>query len=606
MRRTKLVVSALLILMALMPAQGAFGQDFGQLLEAVDKLEANLKSLVKQEAAKRSALQARVDKMSKILGQGTNSGTNGISAQQLTELQQEIKSLRSNLNRLAESVVAQRLQASSGGLAVSPELIKEVEWMKLEIQNLKSLLSAGSPRLASLDGSVSQKGGSSWSPSSRPGPKYSNLRYNDNYSYLDNPANRGNDFFDPLKRISLGTNSDLSFGGQYRFRYESDNNRKLGASTPASQEVYLNRIFLHADLQIANRFRLFTEFKYAGIENNKFAAPAIAHDRPDIENLFVDGWMVSNKAFKFGVRAGRQELQFGKQRLISPLDWANTRRTFDGLRLMSKFSGWSLDAFITRPVKVDPKELNSSDDALLFSGLYSSKKLKGNTLSGYFLVYTKNVPTDLTTGLSGDFEYLTLGTGYDGKGGRFDWSTEAAYQFGGLGGKNVSAYMLALSGGYLYKDHPWKPRLGLSWDVASGDSDPTDNKVGTFHQQFPLGHAYFGWADQVGRRNINSFSVQLSAKPSKTVVTKLNWFSFNLVKKRDALYNAGGKISRQDVTGASGRHVGNELDALIIFKLNRHASFHVGYLHFAPGSFIANTGTSESHNFLYMMLPVKF
>jgi hypothetical protein len=105
---------------------------------------------------------------------------------------------------------------------------------------------------------------------------------------------------------------------------------------------------------------------------------------------------------------------------------------------------------------------------------------------------------------------------------------------------------------------------------------------------------------------MHAASVQLSAHPAKTVTTKLNWFSFNLLQKEDALYNAGGKATRLDVTGNSGRHVGNELDALIIIKLNRHASFHLGYLHFAPGGFIKNTGTSESHNMLYMMLPVKF
>jgi hypothetical protein len=100
--------------------------------------------------------------------------------------------------------------------------------------------------------------------------------------------------------------------------------------------------------------------------------------------------------------------------------------------------------------------------------------------------------------------------------------------------------------------------------------------------------------------------VQLSGHPSKTVTAKLNWFTFNLAQKKDALYNAGGKATRQDATGASGRHVGNELDALLIFKISRHASFHLGYMHFAPGDFIENTGTAEAHNLLYIMLPIKF
>jgi hypothetical protein len=35
------------------------------------------------------------------------------------------------------------------------------------------------------------------------------------------------------------------------------------------------------------------------------------------------------------VRVGRQELLYGSQRLISTLDWANTRRTFQGENLLA-------------------------------------------------------------------------------------------------------------------------------------------------------------------------------------------------------------------------------------------------------------------------------
>lgn len=573
-------------------------QDIGQLLQAVDKLEASLKTLVGQEAAKRSAEIAKLQKQMKALANG----------QPAERDRTELAALRAEISKLSESIGNSSADASQGAdQADNQPLREEIEILKMEIQSLKDQLSAGSVKMASMNASTPQNVSlASGSKAGSPGPKYNNLRFKDNYSYLNNSKNRGNDIFDPLKRISMGGASELSFGGQYRFRYESDQNRKF-SSTPVGQEVYLNRLFLFADLKIVNnRFRLFTEFKYAGIRNNDMPAPAIAHDRPDIENLFIDGWVIRNSAAKLGMRIGRQELQFGKQRLISPLDWANTRRTFEGLRVMSSFNGWALDGFVTRPVNVDVKEFNTPDQARLFSGIYATKKLGGNTLSGYFLVYTKDAPINLATGLSGDFEYLTLGTGFDGKAGRFDWSGETAFQFGSLGDKNISAYMVSLNGGYKFQNHALKPRLGVSWDVASGDKDPTDNKVQTFHQQFPLGHAYFGWADQVGRRNINAVSVQLSAKPSSVVTTKLNWFSFGLMEKKDALYNAGGAASRQDATGASGRHVGNEIDALIILKLNRHASFHLGYLHFKPGKFIKNTGDGESHNMLYMMLPIKF
>lgn len=306
------------------------------------------------------------------------------------------------------------------------------------------------------------------------------------------------------------------------------------------------------------------------------------------------------------MRIGRQELQFGKQRLISPLDWANTRRSFEGFRIMNQFGAWNIDAFVTKPVIIDPDAINQPDQAKLFSGAYASGKVNGNNLSFYFLSLTKNEPVSLLTGLTADNEVLTFGVGYDGKASNFDWSTEAAYQTGTIGTDEISAHMISLSGGYSFKNNPIKPRIGIVYDIASGDNDPTDNRIGTFNQLFPLGHAYLGWADQVGRRNIRSFSVQLSAKPSKFVVTKLNWFNFDLAKSSDALYNAGGKSIRVDPTGASGKDVGKELDAVIVFKPNYHVSMHIGYTHFSPGKFIENTGTSEAHDFFYVMIPMKF
>ena len=43
---------------------------------------------------------------------------------------------------------------------------------------------------------------------------------------------------------------------------------------------------------------------------------------------------------------------YGKQRLVSPLDWANTRRTFEGVRLLTELSGWNVDLFLTEFVRL--------------------------------------------------------------------------------------------------------------------------------------------------------------------------------------------------------------------------------------------------------------
>ena len=75
------------------------------------------------------------------------------------------------------------------------------------------------------------------------------------------------------------------------------------------------------------------------------------------------------------LRGGRQELQYGKQRLVSPLDWANTRRTFDGAKLIAKAGDWRADTFLARLVQVQKYEFNDGDSGRDFYGVYATRKI---------------------------------------------------------------------------------------------------------------------------------------------------------------------------------------------------------------------------------------
>jgi hypothetical protein len=444
-------------------------------------------------------------------------------------------------------------------------------------------------------------------PAQPKGPIYSNVRYEDDYSFLNHDGARGKNPFNYLKKIPLGGKVELTFGGHYRFRFEKDNNRRFGASDPPSQSFFLNRLFLFADMSVGPRLRVFSEFKVAGITGNELPAPATARDAPDIQNLFADVWFFKKETTRVGLRGGRQELQFGKQRLISPLDWVNTRRTFDGVRLLANFPKWKLDGFFAYVVQFAPEKLNSANHSQPFVGVYLQRPLKGKTVSAYYLGLKENDPIIVDSrGIAGDFFYHTIGAAFDGAAKNFDWSSEAAYQFGSFGGDGISAYMLSLEGGYTVAKLGVKPRVALGFDIASGDHAAADDRQQTFNQLFPLGHAFFGWADQVARQNIQALSLLLSAKPHQQLVCKLNAFKFFLDEKRDALYNASGVPSRRDPTGLAGKNIGAEVDAEVTINLNIHASLVLGYTRFMPGDFIKNTGPAKTHNLFYLMAPLRF
>ncbi len=437
------------------------------------------------------------------------------------------------------------------------------------------------------------------------GPKYFNLRYNEDFSYLDSGG--GGDFFDPIKNIHLNDDWRLSLGGEFRFRFESETNKAFGATEPAQDAFAHVRLMLHADLKYRDMFRIFAQGVHAFDEERDLAPRGIDENYFDIQQLFID-FPVSFLDRNWTLRTGRQDLQYGNQRLISPLDWASTRRRFEGFKVFSTGDLWDVDVFVVRPVAVQREQSDHSDEDVIFGGLYTRYKgIPGHGLELY-LLGLEDISSRVNPNFdAGDLTIYTAGARLWGKHGQFDMETEIAGQWGNWAGDTIQAWNFTLNGGYSFADINCKPRVGIGFDYASGDDDPRDGYVQTFNQHFPLGHKYFGWLDLIGRQNIVDLNVNLSAWAiSNKVKAKMAYHAFWLAEERDALYNAGGGVSRRDATGRSGKEVGSELDLSMLWKIDVHSNLLVGYSHFWDGQFIHHTGVSEDADLFYVQYGFKF
>jgi hypothetical protein len=151
--------------------------------------------------------------------------------------------------------------------------------------------------------------------------------------------------------------------------------------------------------------------------------------------------------------------------------------------------------------------------------------------------------------------------------------------------------------GYHAKDLPWSPTAWVYYDYASGDSTPNVGTAHTFNQLFPFGHYYLGWADLVGRQNIQDLNAHLYLYPTKWITLWLQYHNFWLADPHDALYNAAGNAIRRDPTGSAGRHVGNECDTVVNFHLSPRADVLVGYSYLFGGQFLqATSGPTATPN----------
>src|SRR5262249_48537333 len=154
----------------------------------------------------------------------------------------------------------------------------------------------------------------------------------------------------------------------------------------------------------------------------------IEENRFDALNLFVDGLLYNDCEGKLWGRVGRQELLYGEQRLISPLDWANTRRTFDGAKIFYRSKDWDVDGFWTRPVPFAQHVDNDHnfDHPNLdqeFFGLYSNYKGRKDQVMDFYYLRLADYSVN-------NFNNHTFGARWKGKQDCWLWDAEGGYQFG--------------------------------------------------------------------------------------------------------------------------------------------------------------------------------
>lgn len=450
-------------------------------------------------------------------------------------------------------------------------------------------------------------------------PPYTPVRWTENYSYLKNPALRS-DPFDPIKYIPLGPDGFyLSLGGQLRERYENFDNPNFGALPTDDDGFFLHRGLFHADFQLGPVFRVFGQYKFALEDGTDGGARATDADESDIQQLFADAKIPLGGKDSVTLRFGRQDLIYGAQRLISPLDWTNTRRTFEGGKASIVTGASTTDLFWVKPVIVDKEEPNAGDGNTSFAGVYNTTLLPnvlegaGTKLEVYGLALnkTKGPASGVQGPVAVDSDTYTVGARFSSAPKPFDFDVEADYQFGQFDNATISAWSLAAEVGYTCTPAPFKPRAFVGFDIASGDDDPTDGDFNRFNQLFPLGHLYFGYIDAIGRQNVIDvhpgidFTLAEKTSWAQKLTLRAEYHLFWRESTKDGVFNAGGGLLRA-AGGSDESYIGSELDLLLTWQIDRHTQAYLGYSYFWAGDFIEDTGPSEDISYVYAALQFTF
>lgn len=424
------------------------------------------------------------------------------------------------------------------------------------------------------------------------------------YRHLEKPGYE-KDLFDPIKRIHMGDDFLLSFGGSFWYRYMRESDARL---TNTSDSYHLIRSRFHADLWFRDRVRLFAEFLDARSFGQGLTPAPTDVNHTDMLNLFADIKLATIKDGPAYLRVGRQELLYGSQRLISTLDWVNTRRTFQGAKAFWRTPTFDLDAFWVRPMITEKDKFDNWDQKQEFFGLWGTyKPRKGQLVDMYFLSLDDNRNRALgSNNILGHSITHTLGSRLAGDYNQFLYELEGMYQFGQFSNQEISAFAVASGAGYHFKGTPMNPQFWLRYDFASGDNNANDGSRNTFNQLFPFGNYYLGWIDRVGRQNIHDFNAQINLHPQPWATFTAQYHRFYLANKQDFLYNAAGAATLRDATGQAGSYVGDEIDFRLNLHVNRHQNILVGYSKLFAGNFLKAAAPGVSPDLFYVQYNMRF
>jgi hypothetical protein len=304
-----------------------------------------------------------------------------------------------------------------------------------------------------------------------------------------------------------------------------DKKNALQPGGPGETDYNLLRWRQYFDLKAGDHLRFYIEGINADISGEELPPTAIDENHWDLLNAFVDLKVFDNGTQTQTLRYGRQELLFGRQRLASPLDWANTRRNFEGFRYLIKEQDWKLDLFTVNPLNAAtnftpfPKYVNRFDDPnreVWFSGAYYSYTAVENAnLDLYWLWLNDNEPVAARA----DGDRHTMGARYTkliptDNGRVWDYDVETAYQFGEDNGQDVQAGFATAILGHTWKMTPWAPRVSGLFYYGSGDVETQDGTTNTFSVLFPLGHAYWALSDNLSGQNLFDYALQCDIKPT--------------------------------------------------------------------------------------------
>ena len=453
--------------------------------------------------------------------------------------------------------------------------------------------------------------------------------------------------------------ADISFSGQFRPRFISDNDSS-NQTSPAN--VFDTRIRLNAKANVNANTSVFLQFQSVGnwgVAGNQTLGTRQsqgggAGDKGQASDNLADvGFHQAYLTLKnfmgqaVDAKIGRQEVVLDGHRLFGHTGWTTGADTKDAIRLTHAAGNHTLN-YIYIEGRNQDGATNSNDGNERQHVLHANTQgVMGGNLSAYFVITNDNSET---TNSDDENDFYTIGARQKGKLGGLDYRVEYYHQFGDgavpghdqdwragytntlLDGADIDrdAHMVGIRVGKTFSSLPWKPSITLWYDSLSGtdDDDINGNTYGGFDTLSDTGHKFYGFQDfflnsetlGTGGYGLVDRAVKIKMSPKAGWTLKAHYHFFATQTDTEdsdsdtMRSNEGVAVSTgSTLLNAVDSSLGNELDLILVHKYDSNTKIVAGYSHYWTTETFSQlngagvqAGGNDDSDWMFVMMDTKF
>jgi len=460
--------------------------------------------------------------------------------------------------------------------------------------------------------------------------------------------------------------ADVSFSGQFRPRYNIDNDASDDTSPNEFTDV---RVRLNAKANVNANTQVFLQFQSVGtwgatatnaegtrVSEGGGAGTAGGAQASDLlqDVGFHQAHLTLKNFAGWGADAkiGRQEVVVDGHRLFGHTGWTQGAETKDAIRLTHAAGNHALNYTFIKGIENDALTDTAENDSAVHFFHAQTQGVMGGTLTGIFTI-TNDDGGNNSDAFEDTENWYTIGARQKGKAAGLDYRVEFYHQFGDAGnvasdcacgitsvsetGDSIDrdAQMFGVRLGKTFKNAAWSPTVTLWFDSLTGtdDDDAADSDWGQFDTMYDTGHKFYGFQDfflnragsGTGYYGLEDYAIKFKGSPRPGWTTKMDWHHFRTQTDldgddSDTVRTADANIAGATVDNATlSGDLGTEVDLTLVHKYDANTKIAFGYSHYwttdtfgmVNGGAAGNGGTTGSNNngdssWFYTQIDTKF